>query len=145
MIKAGNSILRAIRYPLADAPEGGALAFQHVGIQLLGLQISPDMGGLQYLLPDGRWLEPHFEDFADCLIVNIGEMGSHLLGNAIAPSPHRVVMPRVVDKAERYSLVFFFHPDHRTPVTNLRTGEVNFLKSWGEWLNERLNALGLID
>ena len=145
MLAASNSILRLVRYPLSSSDGQMVLAAEHVGIQLLGLQVAPNMGGLQYLLPNGTWVEPDYADFQDCVIVNIGEMGSYLLGGGIGPSRHRVVRPRLVVEEDRYSAVFFFHPDHRKLVTNLKTGATAGNKTWGQWLADRLRELRLLD
>lgn len=142
-----NSIMRVIRYPLGLAPKEAALAAEHVGIQLLGLQIAPNMGGLQYRLPDGRMIEPRYEQLHDCLLINIGQMGSHLLGGRISPSPHVVNWPDSANAGDRLSAVFFFHPNHDESMHSLDwplEGNGNG-KTWGDWLLERLRDLRLMD
>lgn len=146
-IVPSNSIMRVIRYPLAVAPKDVALAAEHVGIQLLGLQIAPNMGGLQYRLPDGQIIEPRYEQLHDCLLINIGQMGSHLLGERIRPSPHVVNWPDVVDGGDRMSAVFFFHPNHDESMHSLDRPQEHSCngKTWGDWLLERLKDLRLMD
>ncbi len=147
----GNSILRAIHYPpLTAPPKEAERAAAHGDINLITLLMGAQGNGLQVLTRQNEWIDALAED--DELIINIGDMLSRLTNNKLPSTIHRVVNPPKEEWAKaRYSLPFFMHPIPEMPLNCLpQTVSKSAPKKYkditaGEFLNQRLIALGLLD
>jgi len=150
-ILEGNSILRAIHYPpITQAPLDAERAAAHGDINLITLLIGAQGSGLQVLNRQNQWIDAIAEP--DELIVNIGDMLSRLTNNKLPSTIHRVVNPPKEEWGKaRYSLPFFMHPVPQMPLNCLpQTIDPEHPKKFeditaGEFLHQRLVALGLLD
>ncbi|GAA0897311.1 isopenicillin N synthase family oxygenase [Virgisporangium aurantiacum] len=143
-LSAYSSILRVIHYRDPDRRE--VLAHEHSGIQMVGVQLPPSEGGLQYVLNDGTWVEPVIQG-TDVLLFNIGRMLSTASGGRVRPSTHRVHRSPLATSVERWSSVLFVHPNHEDPQWWM-DGDGNTVVSdatWGDFVHKGLNELGLTD
>ncbi len=138
-----STSLRIVRY--RDTSQREVLAHEHSGIQMLGIQLPPSDGGLQYVLNDGTWVEPVLAS-TDVLLCNVGRMLSKASGNRLRPSTHRV--HRSASQGyERYSCVLFVHPDHalaQWEVDDSGNCQLNSGHTWGDFVRERVSGLGLV-
>jgi isopenicillin N synthase-like dioxygenase len=105
--------LRLLRYPRPESVEGdfGIGARPHTDHGLLTLLAQDPAGGLELLKPDGEWVAaPHIPG---TLVVNLGDLAARWTNDAYRSSPHRVVNRL---ERDRFSIPFFFNPEHRTLV-----------------------------
>ena len=150
-ILEGNSILRAIHYPpITKAPQEAERAAAHGDINLITLLMGAQGNGLQVLNRQEQWIDAIAEP--DELIFNIGDMLSRLTNNKLPSTIHRVINPPEKDwEKARYSLPFFMHPLPNMPLNCLpQTVDEKHPKRYkditaGEFLHQRLIALGLLD
>lgn len=143
LTRDGNSILRALHYPPVVNYESGAQrAAAHTGINLLGLQPRSTSHGLQFWTPRSEWIA--IDDLPDnWLTVNIGEMLQYISGGRLIATRHRVAngLGTQVDQDDRYTVVFFFHPDPTKQLVGpAGQGEIDA----GDWLLDRLRAIKMI-
>ena len=149
-ILEGNSILRAIHYPpITKQPKEAERAAAHGDINLITLLMGAQGYGLQVLNRQNQWIDAVAEP--NELIINVGDMLSRLTNNRLASTIHRVVNPPEKDWGKaRYSIPFFMHPVPKMPLNCLPESiDENNPKKFdditaGEFLNERLIALGLL-
>lgn len=140
-LRRDATILRVIRY--RNSPDREILAHEHSGIQMLGVQLPPSEQGLQYLLPDGRWVEPLLSG-TDIVLVNIGRMLSYASGGSLQPSVHRVMATEDNPASHRFSSVLFAHPDHREEMWRVQEGDLTTDSgTWGDFVHKRLEGLGI--
>jgi 2OG-Fe(II) oxygenase superfamily len=137
-----SSILRAIHY--RDSGEREVLAHEHSGIQMLGVQLPPSDGGLQYVLNDGTWVEPVIQG-TDVVLINIGRMLAKASGQRVRPSTHRVHRSDMNQSAERWSSVLFVHPEHNDHqwYVDENAETVHSDECWADFVNQGLRDLGL--
>ncbi len=148
-IEGGNSILRAIHYPplLPHMDPHAVRAAAHEDINLITILCEATTSGLEILTRDGTWLPVEAPEGQ--LVVDAGDMLQRLTNHVIPSTTHRVVNPAGANVA-RYSMPFFVHPysefdltpiaETITPENPCRYGPV----SAGDFLNERLRAIGLL-
>lgn len=108
--------LRLLHYPQPERFEGqwGIGARPHTDYGLLTLLAQDPGGGLELQRPDGQWVcAPHIPG---TLIVNLGDLAARWTNDLYRSSPHRVVNGLGRD---RYSMAFFFNPEHRTVIETL--------------------------
>ncbi len=110
--------MRLIHYP----PQSAALAEDSIGAQAhsdygLATVLAQDpSGGLELQKPDGTWIAaPHVPG---TFVVNLGDLMTRWTNEVYRSNKHRVVNRL---GRERYSISFFFNPDHRAPVTRIPT------------------------
>ena len=139
-----SSILRMIHYRESEGRE--VLAHEHSGIQMLGVQLPPSEGGLQYVLNDGTWIEPVIAG-TDVLLVNIGRMLSEASGRRVRPSTHRVHRSKMAQSEERWSSVLFIHPHHGDHQWRIDEGGTvrHSDETWGQFVHRGLHELGLTE
>lgn len=151
MVRDGNSVLRALRYPpLPPSIEPGALrAAPHEDINLITLLCEASDAGLEILGRDGRWLP--VEAPPGRIVVDAGDMLCRVTGGVVPATTHRVVNPEPCEGGERYSLPFFAHPRPECSLHVLeRFASAERLAAHppitaGEYLEERLREIGLLD
>jgi 2-oxoglutarate-Fe(II)-dependent oxygenase superfamily protein len=132
--------LRVIHY--RDMGEREVLAHEHSGIQMLGLQLPPSDGGLQYVLHDGTWVEPVIAD-TDVVLCNIGRMLTSASDNRFRPSTHRVHRSTAETDYERMSSVLFAYPPHAAHQWRMTDEGLTVLEpTWGDFIANRFAGLG---
>lgn len=141
-----TSFLRLNYYPVADP-----LGDEHSGGADLGVHHHTDAGALTLLLQDdvkglqvyrdGAWYG--VMPLKDAFVVNIGDM-IQVWSNDLYRAPvHRV---SAMDRADRYSLPFFFNPAYDTVVAPLEatvndSRPANYRAiSWGEFRRRRADG-----
>ena len=146
LVDDGNHVLRTIHYPPVPETEKAMWAAQHTGIQLLGLQPRASHPGLQFHTKSGEWIAPS-DEFSDTIIVNVGEMLAHLLGNRVQATLHRVMneTPEAAEIIEdRYAIVFFYHANPLEVLRPVTDKPEDFPEvQVGSWLSQRFKDLGL--
>ena len=150
-IHNGNSILRPIHYPaINEEPRNAVRAAAHGDINLITLLMGAQGRGLQVQNNNGQWLDAIAEP--DELMINVGDMLSRHTNNKLKSTIHRVINPpRELWGTSRYSIPFFMHPisDMKLNVLENCIDENNPKQysdiTAGEFLNERLVELGLIN
>ena len=142
--KNGTHVLRSIHYPPVAVGADGMRAAPHTGIQLLGIQPRTTHPGLEYKTPAGEWFALDADEFRDCVLINIGDMLSYLLGGEAEASLHRVVNAEgIADHAHRYCIVFFYHahPEQELLKHSDQSSSTGLIA--GEWLNKRFKEIGI--
>jgi isopenicillin N synthase-like dioxygenase len=112
--KTGDSLLRALYYPLFPELKPIYWAAPHTDIDYLAILPYATEKGLQVEV-DGQWLNVVVPD--DAFIVNIGDMLENLSNGLFISAKHRVVAQET--NKERFSMVLFVHPDGNTPLDPL--------------------------
>ena len=108
--------------PRRREPDGGSEAGAHHDTNALTILLPGEVGGLQVLRRDGRWIEaPPVEG---AFVVNLGNMMETWSGGRFVSTKHRVHPPGGV---HRYSSAYFASPNFDTlvePVTGAQaTGD----------------------
>ena len=150
-VKEGNSILRPLHYPpIHEEPKEAVRAAAHTDINLITLLMGAHGKGLQVQNLEGEWLDAIAQ--ADELMINVGDMLSRHTNDKLLSTIHQVEnSPKDKWGMSRYSIPFFMHPvsDMKLDCLNSCIEENHPKKfediSAGEYLNERLRELGLID
>ena len=146
----GNSILRPIHYPpIVGEPKGAVRAAAHGDINLITLLMGASAAGLQVQTKTGEWVP--VTALPEQLVINVGDMLQRLTNNKLRSTIHRVVNPSKEDwDKPRYSIPFFCHPKSEMSLNCLDICiDKKHPKAYeditaGEYLNERLRELGLI-
>ena len=145
----GTSLLRLLHYPpVPDGVDPGCVrAAAHEDINLITMLVAAQGAGLEILERDGNWLP--VENAPGHLIVDTGDMMARITNGIVPATTHRVVNP-AGPNVSRYSMPFFVQP--RTdvmleclPVGQQADAQVPQTLSTGDFLNERLRAIGLPD
>lgn len=105
-----ESLLRIIHYPAPKSLEqqGAIWAAAHTDIDLFTILPQATADGLEVELPDGRWIPVRAEK--DSVIINAGDFLEILSNGYFKSSVHRVKSPSGNTVGERYSMVYFAHP-----------------------------------
>ena len=148
-IKIGNSILRPIHYPpILGEPESAVRAAEHEDINLITLLMGASAEGLEVLNKQGEWVG--ITALPEQLVVNVGDMLQRLTNNKLKSTTHRVVNPpKEKWGSSRFSIPFFLHPRSEMRLDCLESCVTSSYQlhyepiSAGEYLNERLNEIGL--
>jgi isopenicillin N synthase-like dioxygenase len=110
--------LRLIRYPPhpGDALAGQLGAGVHTDWGGLTLLAQDDTGGLEVQDSAGRWIAA--PPLPGSFVVNLGDLMARWTNGIYHSNPHRVrnASPRAQD---RYSVAFFYSPDHRARIEAL--------------------------
>ena len=103
--------LSPLYYPSLKPHKGRISAGAHTDFGCLSLLAQDQTNGLEIQTKDGQWLAIPYRENA--LVVNIGDMLSFWTGGVYPSTIHRVV--NTSDRPRR-SVVFFFDPQHDTPL-----------------------------
>jgi len=147
LVRHGTSILRVLHYPPlgADVDPNAARSAAHEDINFLTIMVAAKGKGLELLDSDGTWLP--VETDPTNLIVDSGDMLKRMTNGVIPATTHRVVNPDGPN-VSRYSMPFFMHPTLATSLKVLPScvGDgPNYPETTaGEYLHERLKAIGLV-
>jgi isopenicillin N synthase-like dioxygenase len=121
-------ILSPLHYPPQRVPDTGEITEARIGAGAhsdygcVTLLAQDDRGGLQVRNAAGRWIGAM--PIPGTFVVNLGDMLARWTNDLFPATLHRVVN---ASGADRYSIPFFFDPNHDAPVecipTCLREGE----------------------
>ncbi len=110
--------MRLIHYP----PQSAARAADSIGAQahsdygVVTVLAQDPLGGLELQKPDGEWIAAPY--VPGTFVVNLGDLMARWTNDVYRSNKHRVVNRL---GRERYSIPFFFNPDHRAPVRCIPT------------------------
>ena len=108
--KFGNSIMRAIHYPVIDNSSLGERAGAHEDINLITLLIGGHQPGLEILNSENKWLK--VDSNQETIICNIGDMMQRYTNQKLKSTTHRVrANSEKLSSKSRYSIPFFLHPN----------------------------------
>lgn len=112
--------LRLLRYPPhpADADDLTFGAGAHTDWGSITTLAQDDIGGLQVLGPDGRWLSA--PPIAGSLVVNLGDLMPRWTNGRFRSNSHRVINLNSAGR-DRYSIPFFYAPRYDASVQPLPT------------------------
>lgn len=139
--------LRMLHYPplQADPKPGQIRAGAHSDYGSLTLLFQDDVGGLEVLSAEGKWIAA--PAIAGAVLINTGDLLQRWSNDVFRSTKHRVSLPQGNNvKQHRYSIAFFCQPDANAQVVCLPTcqGEDNLPKyppvTSGEYLLNRLKA-----
>ena len=108
--------------PLHYPPQRGAItearlgAGAHTDFGCLTILAQDPVGGLQVRNSAGKWIDAPY--VPGSYVVNIGDMMARWTNDLFASTKHRVVN---VSNRDRYSIPFFYDPDHDAEVACLAT------------------------
>jgi isopenicillin N synthase-like dioxygenase len=131
-----ENLLRVLHYPplSGDEEEGAVRAAAHEDINLITLLPAATAPGLEVKDRHGRWHAVACDP--GMIVINSGDMLKATSQGYYPSTTHRVVNPSGPEaRKPRYSMPLFVHPRSAAPLTETRTA--------GDYLNERLRALGL--
>jgi isopenicillin N synthase-like dioxygenase len=106
-------LMRMLHYPPQDqATEAGAIgAYPHSDYGVMTLLAQDPSGGLELQKPDGSWIGAPY--IPGTFVVNIGDLMARWTNDVYRTNKHQVVNRL---GTERYSIPFFFNPNHFAPV-----------------------------
>lgn len=106
-------LMRMLHYPpQADALEEGSIgALAHSDYGVITVLAQDPSGGLELQKPDGSWIGAPY--IPGTFVVNIGDLMARWTNDVYRSNKHQVVNRR---GTERYSIPFFFNPNHRALV-----------------------------
>lgn len=111
-------LMRLMHYPpqehATDEHSIGATA--HTDFGLATVLYQDPLGGLELQKPDGEWVAAPF--VPGTFVVNLGQLMARWTNDVYRSTPHRVV--NRLGK-ERYSIPFFFNPNHDARVECMTT------------------------
>ena len=114
--------LRLLHYPPSlDMANSGCGAHTDYGLFTILQQDS--IGGLQVRNHAKKWIKA--KPLRGSFVINVGDMLSHWTSGVYASTVHRVVSPSSSSGYHRYSVPFFFNPDHDAvvePILNDESG-----------------------
>jgi isopenicillin N synthase-like dioxygenase len=115
-------IMSPLHYPPQAASRGQQIdesrigAGAHSDYGCLALLAQDDKGGLQVRNTAGRWIDA--KPVPETFVVNVGDMLARWTNDLFPATLHRVINTSGVD---RYSIPFFYDPDHDAPVEVIPT------------------------
>lgn len=111
-------LMRLMHYPpqAATQDENSIGATPHTDFGLATVLYQDPSGGLELKLPDGSWVSAPF--VPETFVVNLGQLMARWTNDIYRATPHRVINRRSED---RYSIPFFFNPNHHASVECIST------------------------
>lgn len=137
---ASGTILRFLHYPSVSStsPEVKIRAGAHTDYGAMTLLFQqPNQEGLQIYSPVSKKWEsvPYVpstgENEGAPIVVNIGDLLSYWTAGYLKSTIHRVQFPEGTQTKDRYSVVFFSHPNDATPLDPVPSPLLRSLKSRG--------------
>lgn len=104
--KTDDSHMRHICYP----GTAKRMACAHTDSNMITLLPAATGGGLELLNNNGEWMPVKTQD--GDLVINAGDMLNFISGGKIKSTLHRVENKFKDPERKRFSMPFFFHPDH---------------------------------
>lgn len=121
--------LRLLHYPpVKDDASTSRGCGAHTDYGLFTILQQDSIGGLQVRNQSKHWIDA--KPLRGSFVINVGDMLSHWTNGEYASTVHRVVSPSV--SGDRYSMPFFFNPDHDTVVKPLRSADVDGSETSGK-------------
>ncbi len=137
MVKNSNqTLMRILHYPplTGNEDKNAVRASAHGDINLLTILVAASQSGLQVQDTQGNWLDVPVDP--GMLAINIGDMLQEATNGFYKSTMHRVINPTCEKKfVSRYSIPLFLHARPEVVLSDRYTA--------GEYLNERLRALGI--
>jgi len=120
--------LRLLHYPPAkDDASTSRGCGAHTDYGLFTILQQDAVGGLQVRNQSNHWIDA--KPLKGSFVINVGDMLSHWTNGEFASTVHRVISPSM--SGDRYSMPFFFNPDHSSVVKPLRSASVGGSKKSG--------------
>lgn len=106
-------LMRMLHYPPQNQAkeEGSFGAFPHTDYGVITVLAQDSLGGLELEKRDGSWISAPY--IPGTFVVNIGDLMGRWTNDVYRSNKHQVVNRLGV---ERYSIPFFFNPNHRAIV-----------------------------
>ena len=106
-------LMRMLHYPpQTQALERGSIgAFPHTDYGVITVLAQDPSGGLELQTSDGSWISAPY--IPGTFVVNIGDLMAHWTNGIYRSNKHQVINRT---GAERFSIPFFFNPNHRAIV-----------------------------
>jgi len=106
-------LMRMLHYPpQSQALESGSIgAFSHTDYGVITVLAQDPSGGLELQKADGSWISAPY--IPGTFVVNIGDLMARWTNGVYRSNKHQVVNRT---GAERFSIPFFFNPNHRAIV-----------------------------
>jgi isopenicillin N synthase-like dioxygenase len=105
--------MRLLHYPPQEqAQEPGSFgAYPHTDYGVITVLAQDPSGGLELQKTDGSWIAAPY--VPGTFVINIGDLMAHWTNGLYKSNKHQVVNRT---GKERFSIPFFFNPDHRAVV-----------------------------
>ena len=109
-------LMRMLHYPpQAQAQEPGSIgAYPHTDYGVITVLAQDPSGGLELQKKDGSWIAAPY--VPGTFVINIGDLMAHWTNGLYQSNKHQVVNRT---GKERFSIPFFFNPDHRAIIKSL--------------------------
>mmetsp|Transcript_37088 Transcript_37088/g.66810 ORF Transcript_37088/g.66810 Transcript_37088/m.66810 type:complete len:497 (-) Transcript_37088:126-1616(-) len=107
--------LRLLHYPPTNNEGASQGCGAHTDYGLFTVLQQDSIGGLQVRNRNKHWIDA--KPLKGSFVINVGDMLSHWTNGEYASTVHRVVSPSTC--RDRYSVPFFFNPDHDAVVKPL--------------------------
>ena len=117
---SGNPMctLRLLHYPPTNGCDTASQGCgSHTDYGLFTILQQDSIGGLQVRNHHKHWIDA--KPLKGSFVINVGDMLSHWTSSEYSSTVHRVISPSV--SGDRYSLPFFFNPDHDALVKPLKS------------------------
>lgn len=109
--------LRLLHYPPTNGDNASQGCGAHTDYGLFTILQQDSIGGLQVRNRNKHWIDA--KPLKGSFVINVGDMLSHWTNGEYASTVHRVVSPST--SGHRYSVPFFFNPDHDAVVEPLES------------------------
>ena len=122
----------------ADASEDQFGVAAHTDYGVITLLHQDDVGGLEVLTRDGRWVSA--PPIPDTLVINSGDLLGRWTNDRFKSNPHRVVNR---SGRERLSIAVFADPDYDTPIVPVTVADEAArypVVSFGDYILSRFDA-----
>ncbi len=106
-------LMRMLHYPpQSQISEAGSIgAYPHSDYGVITVLAQDPSGGLELQKADGSWISAPY--IPDTFVVNIGDLMARWTNGVYQSNKHQVINR---NGTERFSIPFFFNPDHRASV-----------------------------
>ncbi|KAL8656089.1 MAG: hypothetical protein Q9210_000474 [Variospora velana] len=125
------------------------LCMQLLRLFALGLK-RPSQPGLEILGPNREWRSvPVWPSGTEQvpfppILVNVGDLLSYWTNGFLKSTVHRVVFPPDNEKADRYSIAYFFHPSNETRLTAVPSDLIHQANAFSDKQQEEVTGLKVV-